>query len=417
MPGFESRKIREMGGRVKALLYSRVGLTRNANPDSGRGLALKRELKRAQAQIARQERQLERLQQRLSNERQIDTERKSPETKAPGAGTPVFFVVGQHKPGTGWLQKMLNSHPEILCSGEGKLFGRERRNEKLVDALVGNKVVQREGKPSSLYNAIAESEYLRLWIERSVWGRKDDLEEHVNNVTRLAIDYFLLGALSKAGKRKRLVGDKTPFFGSEDVREMATVYSEAKVIHIIRDGRDQAVSKMHAIWNKATDQGGVKELMPEDVAKRDAFFEDRHAFLGSGEGIFLERRLRNIARSWRDNVSSAVHYGHDLLGDNYTEVRYEDLLAGPEEEIKRLFGFLGADMNAEVAKRCVELNSFEARSGRKQGSEDYILGWGKYRKGIAGDWKNVFTERDKEIFKEEAGDLLIELGYEKDHDW
>ena len=29
----------------------------------------------------------------------------------------------------------------------------------------------------------------------------------------------------------------------------------------------------------------------------------------------------------------------------------------------------------------------------------------------------MFTERDKEVFKEEAGDLLIELGYEKDVDW
>jgi hypothetical protein len=29
----------------------------------------------------------------------------------------------------------------------------------------------------------------------------------------------------------------------------------------------------------------------------------------------------------------------------------------------------------------------------------------------------VFTKRDKEIFKEEAGELLVELGYEQDHNW
>jgi hypothetical protein len=382
---------------------------------SGRRFALERELRRAQAQIVRQERQIERLQQRLSNEKHLDAQRKSPETKVPEAGTPVFFVVGEHKSGTGWLQKMLNFHPEILCKGEGSFFGREKRKEKLVDARVGNRVVQRKISPSSLYNAIAESEYLRLWIERSVWSRNDDPEEHLNGLTRLAIDHFLIRRLSKTDKR--LVGDKTPFFGTEDLREISMIYPEARVIHIIRDGRDQAVSKMHAFWNKSTDQGGAHELMPEEAMKRKAFFGDRQAFLASGEGIFLEERLQSIAANWRDKVSNAIRYGRDLLGDNYTEVRYEDLLARPEEEIKRLLGFLEADTNAEVVSQCVESASFEALAGRERGTEDYTLGWRKRRKGIAGDWRNGFTERDKEIFKEEAGDLLVELGYEKNHDW
>jgi hypothetical protein len=36
---------------------------------------------------------------------------------------------------------------------------------------------------------------------------------------------------------------------------------------------------------------------------------------------------------------------------------------------------------------------------------------------VAGDWKNAFTERDKAIFKETAGELLVELGYAKDMSW
>ena len=36
---------------------------------------------------------------------------------------------------------------------------------------------------------------------------------------------------------------------------------------------------------------------------------------------------------------------------------------------------------------------------------------------IAGDWKNHFTEEDRRVFKEEAGELLIRLGYEEDLDW
>lgn len=65
--------------------------------------------------------------------------------------------------------------------------------------------------------------------------------------------------------------------------------------------------------------------------------------------------------------------------------------------------------------RCVEATSFEKMlGGRKPGEEDP---GSFFRKGIAGDWENAFTGRDKQTLKEEAGDLLIELGYEKDRDW
>jgi hypothetical protein len=40
-----------------------------------------------------------------------------------------------------------------------------------------------------------------------------------------------------------------------------------------------------------------------------------------------------------------------------------------------------------------------------------------FRKGTTGDWQNHFTQDHKKIFKEIAGNLLIELGYEKDNMW
>lgn len=62
----------------------------------------------------------------------------------------------------------------------------------------------------------------------------------------------------------------------------------------------------------------------------------------------------------------------------------------------------------------VETNSFERVSGRLRGEES---GTNFLRKGVAGDWREIFTKRDKEVFKEEAGELLIGLGYEKDTSW
>jgi len=40
-----------------------------------------------------------------------------------------------------------------------------------------------------------------------------------------------------------------------------------------------------------------------------------------------------------------------------------------------------------------------------------------YRKGIQGDWKNHFTDNQKEIFSRIAGKTLIKLGYEKGLAW
>ena len=396
-----------IGRKAKTLLSLGAGASGN-----GREAAADEELREARARIARQREKIERLRKRLSEN---DPNQGGHAPRVRRAGTPVFFVVGQAKSGTGWLKKMLDSHPEVLCRGEGRFIGRKKRNEELIEAWAGNRVVQRQVAPGSLYNAVAESEYLRLWIERSVWSRKDDAEEQLDDLTRLVADYFLLKELSRTSKR--LVGDKTPLFGPEDLREISTIYPGAKVIHIMRDGRDQAVSRMHHAWNKSTDQGGVHRLSPGEIAKRDAFFGDRQAFLGSGEGMFEEERLRSIVAKWRDNVTGAMRYGRELLAENYAEVRYEDLLERTEEEAAGLFGFLGVDKSPEVVGECTRAASFEASAGRERGNEDYTLGWRKHRKGIAGDWKNVFTERDKEVFKEEAGDLLISLGYEKDESW
>ena len=76
----------------------------------------------------------------------------------------------------------------------------------------------------------------------------------------------------------------------------------------------------------------------------------------------MEERLRSLAEHWKNNVSGAIRYGQDLLGDNYTQVRYEDLLERPEEEAKRLLEFLGTDTSETVVKWCVESSSFEARA-------------------------------------------------------
>lgn len=320
---------------------------------------------------------------------------------------PIFFVVGRAKSGTSWLMRILDSHPEIMCKGEGRFFGRNFKQENLEEA--------RKGKiqPSSLYRAILEAGYLKAWIERSVWTVGDNVEEHLENLTRLATSYFLAQRLAESGKR--IVGDKTPFISKNMVAEIGRIHPQAKVVHIVRDGRDAAVSIVHHRWNNAGDKGGIYGLERRELEKRDAYREDPEKFVEAGESLFTEKLIEGMANGWRNQVTQARHNGH-TLGANYMEVRYEDLLEKPEEEVQRLLDFLGADDSSDdIVKACIDSASFEKwTKGRKRGEEDAAS---FFRKGVAGDWKSIFTERDKQVFKDVAGDLLIELGYEKDKDW
>lgn len=317
------------------------------------------------------------------------------------SGTPVFFMVGRGRSGTTWLQNTLNAHPEILCKGEGRFFDREFRRDDYKDVEVRNAPV------ASLYNAIRESEYLRLWVERRpVWSRGREVEEHLDNLTRMAIDYFLAEQLSRSGKR--IVGDKTPFawedvmrdpeddslsHGVDVLEEIGRIYPEAKVIHVVRDGRDVAVSTMHFMWNLARSEGGLYPLAPEELDKRDRYREAPSAFTGS---LFAGGRLASLARGWSVEVGRSVGSGPAVLGDRYAEVRYEDLLSRPESEMGRLLEFLGADAGERAVGECLDATSFERLSSRGKGEEDSSSR--HHRKGVAGDWKNVFTEEDKQVF-------------------
>ncbi len=334
-----------------------------------------------------------------------DRTRRKP-VRALASNTPVFFVTGLGKSGTSWLMRMLDGHPEILCKGEGRFFAADWRRANFDPEGT-------QALASSLYYALLGSEYLRLWIERSVWAREGDAATHLDNLTRLATEHFLLVRLRETNKK--LVGDKSPLLNADFIEEVSRIYPEAKVIHIIRDGRDQAVSMLHHVWNRSTDQGGVQTLKPGEFERRDIYRKDPKKLLQTGEGMFTEERLRGAARSWNARVGKTAQDGPALLGPNYTEVRYEDLLERPNQEVGRLARFLGADISEKAVQQAVGSASFEKLSkGRERGQEDTSS---FYRKGIAGDWRNYFTERDREIYKDEAGELLIRLGYERDLDW
>jgi hypothetical protein len=403
--------MRALGGKLSSLV-------RKPAANGEELIQTREELQRVRRQLAKKNRELVEL-RAGSGESLSGSNLASAVALSVQEGSAPFFIGGPPKSGTSWLQGTLNSHPEIFCSGEGKFFGRNFKTDnpfgqsgpEVSRALTGLGY-QNAGRPS-LYSAIADSKELRSWFRRNGrWTAKEDIERHMKVVVRLTMDYLFAEARSRSGKP--MVGDKTPSH-VQYLEEIHEFYPEARMIHIIRDGRDQAVSLIFHWWRQAKDRGGFFPLSPEGRQRRDAYYENRKSFGPGKQSIFDEASLRALAVNWKESVTKAVETGPLLFSDRYFELRYEELLADPESLFGKLIAFLGANSDEQLVAEIVEKNSFENRSGnRAVGVEDPVS---FLRKGIAGDWANYFTERDKRIYKEEAGDALIQLGYERDSNW
>jgi glycosyltransferase involved in cell wall biosynthesis len=312
---------------------------------------------------------------------------------------PPFLVTGRARSGTSWVMRILNAHPEILCAGEGRFYGARYR--------VGDSNVR------SLHGALLASKPLREWAESSGWTRGNDFREEIGEMTAILSDHVLARELARSGKR--MVGDKTPLTTTTMLRELAKLRPGTKVAHIIRDGRDVAVSSVHHIWSSDARDGGFHRLSPEQIRLRGEYREDPEGFVASGRSIFADGMLAGTARDWARLVRGAMRDGRRELGSDYLELRYERLLENGPEEVARLLEFLGADGRAGTAGQCLERARFERSSGgRPAGEEDSSS---PVRLGRAGDWRRVLTREDKREFKEAAGDLLVELGYERNGDW
>jgi hypothetical protein len=148
--------------------------------------------------------------------------------------------------------------------------------------------------------------------------------------------------------------NKTPGFLNH-LGGLSRLYPDAQYIHMLRDGRDVAVSNLSLPWGPRT--------------------------------------VREAARRWRD----LIFVGQRTIQAKrlpVIDVRYEDLIESPPTVLSRILKFLAL-----------------------QGDPEHLLSVMPVFKARGGVWRDKFTAQDREIFASEAGDLLMRLGYEKNHDW
>ncbi len=159
-----------------------------------------------------------------------------------------------------------------------------------------------------------------------------------------------------------------------------------------------------------------KFLSAEDRRIIEDLRKDQTPFTNGTRSIFTETFIRRVAGGWVKNLQETEDEGRRLFGDDYFSMRYEDLLSRPFDEMTKLWQFLGVtDITGplvEAVKKEMGSNPDEEWQAKRNEDIASFL-----PKGQAGNWQRLFTERDKTLFKEVAGEMLVNWKYETGDQW
>jgi hypothetical protein len=167
------------------------------------------------------------------------------------------------------------------------------------------------------------------------------------------------------GEGKVRWGDKTPYYVLY-IPVLLEMFPEAQIVHIIRDGRDCALS----------------------------MFERRNDF-----HVYT---IYHAAKYWQQYVTVGRMFGQGLRHDVYMEVRYEDLLDNPVDIIQKVCSFLGIEYSESI---------INFKKPRVRGKTPTPLLKQPIQQTNAGKWQMRMTPRQIRLFEGAAGDTLMQCGY------
>lgn len=272
-------------------------------------------------------------------------------------GSPVF-VLGCPRSGTTVLYHML------LSAGDFAVYRAESNVFNLLAPRFGG-----------MHSASDRKKLLDLWLRSNLFRVSgldaDFIRDRIMVDCHSAGDFLRIVMQEIAGNQGvRRWADCTPEHLLH-MHEIKRQIPDALFIHIIRDGRDVALSYAQQGWSHP---------LPWEANER----------LGVA-GLYWD---------W------LVHKGRQqgkLLGADYREVRFEELIANPQETLLKLGLFIDHDLNYERIQRAGIGSVSEPNSSF---STDHDKSFNP-----VGRWKKKMSAQQIVAFEDLIGDSLLELGY------
>ncbi|MGA8271043.1 MAG: sulfotransferase [Candidatus Sulfotelmatobacter sp.] len=217
---------------------------------------------------------------------------------------------------------------------------------------------------------------LAIWL-RSKMFRISGLEQNTIRVRMLnecrKWGDFLDVLMSEIARSQGL--NRWAVWGPDNLLCMASIKAEipdALFIHVIRDGRDVAVSMHREGW-----------IVP--------FLWDRR------QGLLV------AALHWKWKVEHGMRTGH-RLGADYIEVHFEDLVLSPKETLGRIGSFIEQDLDASRIRRR-SIGTLAAPNSTFQ-EEVRVDNFQPVQR-----WRQSMSSAEVETVESSIGPLLRVLGY------
>ena len=270
------------------------------------------------------------------------------------------FMFGFERSGTTLLSMMMGAHPKLAVPLS--VTGLWYRYDQTLDEYdqFDSDIV-----PEKLIKDILKEERIALWDETLNF---EDILSHLEEHSFSGV----VAAFHKAYASKK----NKPFWANLDIvtlDEMPSAYAwfpDARFIHIVRDGRDIALSH---------------ETMPYGAAN-----------------------TLDCAQTWERRLTTNIKMGSMLPPHQYKVVRYEDLVLESAKTLEDICDFLDLEYSAEM------LNYTSMVDGKIPDDRRWL--WPeldkKPQKSKCYGWKQKMDHKRRVVFEGEAGPLLRDFGYE-----
>jgi hypothetical protein len=261
-------------------------------------------------------------------------------------------------------------------------------------------------------------------------GRRIVVATHRRSGTHLAIDLLRRHFAACQARKRRGEGLDSLYLNLDRLDARRRPIDEARAESLLRRA-ERPIVKTHELLRHVKGCGDHAEFTAAVLEDADLYcvHRDGRDVLCS---LFVYTRshdrdvpatLSEFLRQCFQDRSRVRHWAKDVRASlalpGVRAIGYASLMADPKGAVARFAGDLGL---APLAKTRALPHPVRSRWGSRwrrlfathpEGTSIPGRSWGR----ASPSWRRAFSARDRRFFHDEAGDLLIELGYEDSDDW